>query len=61
MTSTKAPWQLSIEDSMSSRSCACVVQSSAVVGSSAITIFGWHATPMAIITRCLMPPLNWWG
>ena len=33
-----------------------MVTSSAVVGSSAISIVGVHAIAMAIITRCRMPP-----
>ena len=44
-----------------SRICACMVTSSAVVGSSAIRRLGLHESAMAIIARCLMPPLIWWG
>ncbi len=36
--------------------CAWIVTSSAVVGSSAISSFGLHATAIAIITRWFMPP-----
>ena len=42
----------------SSRICAWIVTSSAVVGSSAISTFGLQASAMAIITRCRMPPDN---
>ena len=41
-----------------STTCACTVTSSAVVGSSAMSNFGWHATAIAIATRWRMPPLN---
>ena len=40
------------------RISACVVTSSAVVGSSAISSRGPHASAMAIIARCRMPPEN---
>ena len=33
----------------------------AVVGSSAMRIFGLQAMAMAIIARCRIPPLNSWG
>ena len=46
---------------ISSRICAWMVTSSAVVGSSAITSLGLHARPIAIITRWRMPPENWCG
>ena len=39
-----------------SRICAWIVTSSAVVGSSAMSSSGSHASAMAIITRCAMPP-----
>ena len=39
-----------------SRICACVVTSSAVVGSSAIRTSGLQASAMAIMTRWRMPP-----
>jgi hypothetical protein len=42
----------------SARICACVVTSSAVVGSSAISTFGWPASAMAIIARWRSPPDN---
>ena len=49
---------------ISSRICAWVVTSSAVVGSSAIRIVGSSASAMAIITRCRCPPESrngyWW-
>ena len=46
---------------MTSRTCACTVTSSAVVGSSAMSSFGFNAIAMAIIARCRMPPENWCG
>jgi len=46
---------------MSSRIWAWMVTSRAVVGSSASTRDGLHASAMAIIIRWRMPPLNWWG
>ena len=46
---------------MRSRIPAWIVTSSAVVGSSAISTFGLHATAMAIITRWRMPPESWCG
>ena len=45
----------------SSRICAWIVTSSAVVGSSAIRISGLLASAMAIITRCRCPPDSWCG
>jgi hypothetical protein len=39
-----------------SRSCAWIVTSSAVVGSSAISSAGLHASAIAMQTRCFMPP-----
>jgi hypothetical protein len=44
---------------MSLRICACIVTSSAVVGSSAMMSLGLHASAMAIMTRWRMPPENW--
>src|SRR5919108_2667317 len=41
-----------------SRICAWMVTSSAVVGSSAISSFGLHASAIAIIARWRMPPEN---
>ena len=41
--------------------CACTVTSSAVVGSSAITMSGSSDSAMAIMTRWRMPPENWCG
>ena len=38
------------------RTWACTITSSAVVGSSAITSEGEHASAIAIITRCFCPP-----
>ena len=46
---------------MSSRICAWIVTSSAVVGSSAISSRGWHESAIAIITRWRMPPESWCG
>ena len=41
--------------------CAWTVTSSAVVGSSAMTMSGSSASAIAIITRWRMPPENWCG
>ena len=46
---------------ISSRICAWIVTSSAVVGSSAISRSGLHESAIAIITRWRMPPENWCG
>ena len=46
---------------MSSRICAWIVTSSAVVGSSAMSSAGFVERAMAIITRWRMPPDSWWG
>lgn len=40
---------------------AWTVTSRAVVGSSATSTLGPHATAIAIITRWRMPPESWWG
>ena len=39
-----------------SSTCAWIVTSTAVVGSSAISRLGRHASAIAIIARCRMPP-----
>jgi hypothetical protein len=44
--------------SMSDRICFCVVTSSAVVGSSAMSSEGLQASASAIMARCRMPPEN---
>ena len=41
-----------------SRTCACTVTSSAVVGSSAMITSGWLAIAIAMTTRWRMPPEN---
>ena len=41
---------------ISSRICAWIVTSSAVVGSSAMISFGSQASAIAIMMRCRMPP-----
>ena len=46
---------------MRSRIWAWMVTSSAVVGSSAISSFGSHASAMAIMTRWRRPPESSWG
>ena len=46
---------------MRRRICAWIVTSSAVVGSSAMSSLGSHASAIAIITRCRIPPLSAWG
>ena len=38
-----------------------MVTSRAVVGSSAMSSWGWQMRPMAIITRWRMPPESSWG
>ena len=45
----------------SSRICAWMVTSSAVVGSSAISTAGRAAMAMAISARWRCPPESWWG
>ena len=60
MSSTAVP-VLAARSRSSSRICARMVASSAVVGSSAISSFGRMAIAMAIITRCLSPPESWCG
>ena len=45
----------------SSRICAWMVTSSAVVGSSAMSSLGSHESAIAIITRWRMPPDSSWG
>ena len=44
-----------------SRTCAWIVTSRAVVGSSARRSFGLQARAIAITTRCFIPPENWCG
>ena len=46
---------------ISSRICAWMVTSSAVVGSSAISSDGLQDSAIAIMARCRMPPENWCG
>ncbi|MCY1303915.1 hypothetical protein D9M70_536440 [compost metagenome] len=58
MNSTASPlrcWMSLIR----ARICACVVTSSAVVGSSAISKAGFSARAMAIMTRWRCPPDSW--
>ena len=45
-----------VSDFISSRICAWMVTSSAVVGSSAISSLGLQASATAIMTRWRMPP-----
>ena len=45
----------------SSRIWAWIVTSRAVEGSSASSSLGLHASAMAIMTRCRIPPENWCG
>ena len=52
---------LALMSRSTSRTCACTVTSSAVVGSSAISTRGRAIRPMAIMIRCCMPPENWCG
>ena len=66
---TPKSWEISTIDrpyscrssANSSKICACIVTSRAVVGSSAKSSFGRQLRAMAIITRCRIPPLNSWG
>src|SRR5690554_2027339 len=48
----------SFRSSIKSSIWACIVTSRAVVGSSAINNFGLQDKAIAIITLCLIPPLN---
>ena len=57
MALPKSSWSLLIRFMI----CACVVTSSAVVGSSAISRSGLLISAIAIITRWRMPPENWCG
>ena len=59
--STSAVSRSATTSRRSSRICAWMVTSSAVVGSSAIRSFGSHASAMAIIARWRIPPENWCG
>ena len=52
---------LSLSSAISSRICAWIVTSRAVVGSSAMRSLGSQARAMAIMTRWRMPPENSWG
>ena len=54
---TDAP-SSSVSASRRSSTRRCTVTSRALVGSSAMSSRGWHASPMAISTRCRMPPEN---
>ncbi len=45
----------------SSSTCAWMVTSSAVVGSSQISSAGLQASAIAISARCRIPPDIWWG
>ena len=60
MSTTAAP-VISLAFWSTSRICAWMVTSSAVVGSSAMIRLGSLAIAMAIITRWRMPPENSWG
>ena len=59
ISSTAMP--IALQRCSSSRICAWIVTSSAVVGSSAISSSGLHDSAMAIMTRWRMPPENWCG
>ena len=52
---------LSFNSIISSKICAWMVTSKAVVGSSAIKSFGSQARAVAIITLCRIPPESSWG
>ncbi len=45
----------------SSRICAWIVMSSAVVGSSAMSTLGVQMRAIAIMMRCRIPPESWCG
>ena len=47
--------------SSNSKTCAWIITSSAVVGSSAMTTFGLQAKAMAIMARWRIPPEYWCG
>ena len=57
ITSAMPSWRWRSRNS--SMICACVVTSSAVVASSAISSFGLEASAMAMITRWRIPPESW--
>ncbi len=59
--STIAAPDFSFSARIRSRICAWMVTSSAVVGSSAMSRRGRHASAIAIITRWRMPPESWCG
>ena len=61
VTSTIAVPNSSRTSRIRSRMPAWIVTSSAVVGSSAISIFGSHASAIAITTRWRIPPESWCG
>ena len=46
---------------VSSRIWSWTMTSKAVVGSSAMISLGRQAKAMAMIARCFIPPLYWWG
>ena len=58
---TTAMWSRWRRSSMRSRIWAWMVTSRAVVGSSAMSSFGSHASAMAIMTRWRSPPESSWG
>ena len=58
LTQTTAVPRRSCRSCTRSRICACVVTSSAVVGSSAMSTAGSRLSPIAIMTRWRMPPEN---
>ncbi len=61
LTSSIASPRRAFSRASNSRICAWIVTSSAVVGSSAISSAGSHASAIAIITRCRCPPDSWCG
>ena len=54
-------WVFFCRSFISSRIWAWMVTSRAVVGSSAMSSWGWQMRPMAIITRWRIPPESSWG
>ena len=61
MIITSAVPESSTSSFSSSRTCAWMVTSSAVVGSSAISSRGSQASAIAISARCRIPPESWCG
>ena len=61
VTYTAAAWCALVRSRIVSSTCACVVTSRPVVGSSSTMILGRQANAMARATRCCWPPESWCG